>query len=156
MHTISDDWIRTGNHWCRKRLLYQLCHNHWPCSQYSLNAISTTLDVSSFIFFKKWAILGLFFIFVFTIQFTVNKCSIKFANDWIRTADLWYWKQLLYQLCHNHCPKSFCFVSKTESWVRLILAVLISGLIWISNQIWFQCHYRFQPSRKTIRTKLAR
>ena len=24
--------------------------------------------------------------------------NINFADDWIRTADLWYWKQLLYQL----------------------------------------------------------
>ena len=28
----------------------------------------------------------------------------KFANDWIRTADLWCWKRLLYQLSHNHIP----------------------------------------------------
>ena len=24
-------------------------------------------------------------------------CNINFADDWIRTADLWYWKQPLYQ-----------------------------------------------------------
>ena len=29
-----------------------------------------------------------------------------FADDWIQTADLWNWKQPLYQLSHNHCPKS--------------------------------------------------
>ena len=45
-----------------------------------------------------------FFIFVFSIQLTVNICSINFADDWIRTADLRYWKQLLYQLSYNHCP----------------------------------------------------
>ena len=28
---------------------------------------------------------------------------INFANDCIRTADLWYQKQPLYQLSHNHC-----------------------------------------------------
>ena len=28
--------------------------------------------------------------------------NINFADDWIRTADLWYWKQPLYQLSHNH------------------------------------------------------
>ena len=28
--------------------------------------------------------------------------NINFANDWIQTADLWYWKQPLYQLSHNH------------------------------------------------------
>ena len=27
----------------------------------------------------------------------------KFADDWIRTADLWCWKQPLDQLSHNHC-----------------------------------------------------
>ena len=47
-----------------------------------------------------------FFIFVFSIQLTVNKCSINFADDWIRTADLWNRKRSLYQLSHNHCPKN--------------------------------------------------
>ena len=41
---------------------------------------------------------------LFNTQLTVNKCSINFADDWIQTADLWYWKQPLYQLRHNHCP----------------------------------------------------
>ena len=31
-----------------------------------------------------------FFIFVFSIQLTVNKCLINFADNWIRTADFWY------------------------------------------------------------------
>ena len=31
----------------------------------------------------------------------VNK---NFANDWIRTADLWFQKRPLCQLSHNHCP----------------------------------------------------
>ena len=56
-------------------------------------------------FFLKWAILGLFlFIFVFSIQLKINKCSINFADDWSRTADLWYQKRPLYQLSHNHFP----------------------------------------------------
>ena len=29
---------------------------------------------------------------------------INFANDWIRTADLWSQKRPLYQLSHNHFP----------------------------------------------------
>ena len=33
-----------------------------------------------------------------------NKYIIFFADDWIQTADLWYWKRPLYQLSHNHCP----------------------------------------------------
>ena len=27
-----------------------------------------------------------------------------YADDWIRTVDLWIWKRLLYQLSHNLCP----------------------------------------------------
>ena len=46
-----------------------------------------------------------FFIFVFSIQLTVSKCSIqKFTDDWIQTAAVWCRKQQLYQLSHNHCP----------------------------------------------------
>ena len=45
-----------------------------------------------------------FIIFVFSVQLKVNKCSINFADDWIWTVDLWYWKRSLYQLRHNHCP----------------------------------------------------
>ena len=29
--------------------------------------------------------------------------NINFADDWIRTADLWYLKRPLYQLSLNHC-----------------------------------------------------
>ena len=28
----------------------------------------------------------------------------KFDDDWIRTVNLLSWKQLLYQLSHNHGP----------------------------------------------------
>ena len=30
--------------------------------------------------------------------------NINFDDDWIRTGDLWIYKRLLYQLCHNHFP----------------------------------------------------
>ena len=44
------------------------------------------------------------FIFYFLLFNTVdNKCSIIFADDWIRTADLWNLKRPLNQLSHNHC-----------------------------------------------------
>ena len=69
--------------------------------------------------FKKWAIPGLFFfIFVCSIhswQQTNVQYKYFFANDWIRTADLWYREQLLYQLNHNLCPHglvfAFCFLN---------------------------------------------
>ena len=52
-----------------------------------------------------------FFIFVFSIQLTVNNAQFNFADDWIQTVDLWCQKRLLYQLSHNHCPTilaAFC------------------------------------------------
>ena len=33
---------------------------------------------------------------------TIGK--LNFADDWIRTVELWSQKQLLYQLSHNRCP----------------------------------------------------
>ena len=53
----------------------------------------------------KWAILGLFyFYFCLFNTFDSNQMfKINFADDWIWTADLGYWKQLLYQLSHSHC-----------------------------------------------------
>ena len=61
--------------------------------------------------FKEWAILCLFFLyFVFSIQLTVNKCSIKeFDNDCIWTMDHWFQKLLLHQLSHNHWRLLLCF-----------------------------------------------
>ena len=56
-----------------------------------------------------------FFIFVFSIQLTVNKCSINFADDWIRTADLWYRKRPLYQLSHTTTAQNMCLCLKQSS-----------------------------------------
>ena len=48
----------------------------------------------------------LFFYFrLFYKQLTVNKCSIKVADDWIRTRVLWCCKRPLCQLRHNHFPQ---------------------------------------------------
>ena len=59
--------------------------------------------------FLNWAIPGLFFfIFVFSIQLIVHT---NFANDWIRTTNLWCWKRPLYQLHHNHFPIFTFFLS---------------------------------------------
>ena len=30
VHKLVDDWMQTTDLWCRKRLLYQLRHNHCP------------------------------------------------------------------------------------------------------------------------------
>ena len=59
-------------------------------------------------YFLNWAVPGPFlFIFVFSIHLT-QKEHIKFADDWIRTSDLWCWKRPLYRLSHNNCPFSHC------------------------------------------------
>ena len=36
--------------------------------------------------------------------------NINFADDWILTSDLWYYKQQLYQLSHNKWPFLHVFV----------------------------------------------
>ena len=38
-----------------------------------------------------------------------------FADDGIRTADLWNWKRPLYQLSHNHCPKQGIFTEPNNT-----------------------------------------
>ena len=51
--------------------------------------------------------IGLFpasFIFISSFPYSWNYVDLKFADDWIRTADLWCRKPPLYQLRHNHCP----------------------------------------------------
>ena len=36
----------------------------------------------------------------FRIFYTIKSELIKVDDEWIRTADLWFWMQPLYQLCH--------------------------------------------------------
>ena len=59
------------------------------------------------IFFKKNGPFAASFFLYFRLfykQLTVNKCSIKVADDWIRTRVLWDCKRPLCQLRHNHFP----------------------------------------------------
>ena len=54
---------------------------------------------------KNWAIPGLFFLY-FRLFNTVDSKQMfdkSFANDWIRTADLWCRRRPLYQLSNNQC-----------------------------------------------------
>ena len=64
-------------------------------------------------FFQKWAIPGLFFLYfrLFNTVDSKQMFNINFADDWIRTVDLWYWKRPLYQLSHNHCPLASFLIS---------------------------------------------
>ena len=62
--------------------------------------------------------------------------------DWIRTTDLWCWKQLLNQLSHNHCPYFSCrlliklFLNYLSRW--LTRSVLNRGISARRSQmLWF-------------------
>ena len=57
-------------------------------------------------FLKNGPFAASFFLYfrLFYKQLTVNKCSIKVADDWIRTRVLWDCKRPLCQLRHNHFP----------------------------------------------------
>ena len=89
--TIFDDaGIRTADLWRRKRTL---CHGR--------------LLISFLICFSHP--LFLYFRLLYK-QLTANKRSIKVDEDWIRTRVLWYWKQPLYKLCHNHCDQMATFL----------------------------------------------
>ena len=39
------------------------------------------------------------------LSFQYTMFNKNLADNWIQTADLWCWKQLLYHLSHNHCPE---------------------------------------------------
>ena len=59
---------------------------------------------------QKLVILGLFFfIFFFSNQLNIGKRMfyINFANDQIRTADLWFRKRPLYQMSHTTARAPF-------------------------------------------------
>ena len=63
-------------------------------------------------FFKMGHSRPLFLYFrLFYKQLTVNKCSIKVADDWIRTWVLWYWKRPLCQLRQTTAHSYRTFVS---------------------------------------------
>ena len=72
---------------------------------------------SSILFLKNGPFPASFsFIFVFSIQLTVN-VQYFFADDWIRTSDLLNWKRQLCQLRHNHCPSILFFIYWKFDWI---------------------------------------
>ena len=62
----------------------------------------------------------LFFIYVFSIQVTVNSQYNIFADDWIRTADLWCRKRPLYQVIHKQPPPQIFSHPVTKLTYKLI------------------------------------
>ena len=51
--------------------------------------------------------LAILFLCLFSTLDTKQMFNINFADDWIRTSDLWYRYWPLYQLSHNCCPILF-------------------------------------------------
>ena len=52
----------------------------------------------------------------FQQSFLIQLIETKFADGWIRIADLWCLKQPLYQLSHSHCPKTTFLTLYTHYW----------------------------------------
>ena len=85
------DWNRIKAHSDKLHMMYATAVE--GCSSVNLSFFKNGPFPASFIYFR-----------LFYKQLTVNKCSIKVADDWIRTWVLWYHKRLLCQLRHNHFP----------------------------------------------------
>ena len=75
-----------------------------------------------------------FFIFIFSIQLTLN-VQYNFANDWIRTTDPEHWRQPLYQLSHNRCSRLLVFFFLKMGQSRPLFVYFHSFLVTISIQI---------------------
>ena len=65
--------------------------------------------------------------------------NIFFADDWIRTADLWHWKRLLYQLSHNHCPKNYPLLLYSAAQSSHL--VLKAKSLFLRVQLGFNLHF---------------
>ena len=82
------------------------------------------------------------FIFVFSMQLSVNVQYKFLANDWIQTAYLWNWKRPLCQLNQNHCPGGvficvYVCVSEIFEWMHQIGQNFQSLLeSWLLNSWW--------------------
>ena len=92
--------------------------------------MSLTTSLPWRLVFKKWSSTSLHSSFR---KWTANTCSAQnFADGWIRTADLWCWKQPLYWATTTarvdyfikHYFSSICFVliprSKSGIWTHLL------------------------------------
>ena len=86
-------------------IAHHLGRNEPPSSSTKLKNTYLRCLFELLVFFN-WAIPALFvFIFIFLMQlFMVNKNC--------RWTDLWCWKRLLHQLCHNHCSLVVFFLKK--------------------------------------------
>ena len=92
----------------------------------------------------KWAILSIFFIYfrLFYKHLTVNICSLKVADDWIRTRVLWYRKRPRIQLWHNYSQNHFSFLDAYASQPKLCRRGQTNNFS--SSWVWENASSRFQ------------
>ena len=73
-----------------------------------------------------------------------------FADDWIRTADLWCGKRPLYKLSHNHCPivikvysyKFFCYILNILKRIlnKACWSICMKANVWRKKHVWMSTY----------------
>ena len=76
---------------------------------------SMTICMTELFFDKSGPFAASFYLFSSFQYSKQTNVQHKFADDWSRTADLWYWKQPLNQLSHNHFPRDMNFARDKNS-----------------------------------------
>ena len=111
-----------------------------------------------------------FFIFICSIQLTVNIQYNYFADDWIQTADLWNLKQPLYQLSHHHCPTKIHLIHskfiqqlmKSRHWYISLTLILyqIQSILYYPLALFMGCglverHLEMAQPKKTLLSQIS-
>ena len=115
--SMAVDWnIKFANDWIRTADLHQLhlrnhlCEKGWKTFNWSSGWKPFLENMGHF--------LPLFLDFrLFNAADSVGR-YMKFANDWIRTMDLWSQKQLFYQLSHNYYPTVWKTFTPSSGWAK--------------------------------------
>ena len=91
-------------------------------------------------------LVSLFSSFQYSWQHIIYIYIIRFADDWIRTVDLWCRKGPLYQLSHDHCPSFTTLVPVSRSCFSFT----------VKAEMPFSCDGQQHSSRFTIETNQQR
>ena len=100
----------------KNRLKRERQKRKFPASEQAIDIIKRPFRLNrllcilgSVIFLKMGHSWTLFLLFS-SFQYNTVYNKLKFAGVWIPTEDLWYWKQLLCQLSHNHCSRGYSYI----------------------------------------------
>ena len=84
--------------------------------------------------FLKWGVPGLFF-FISFVQYSWQLMfNINFADDWIRTADLWYWKRPS-NWATTSAPSKPHFLLLNSSVLKFILLTLMTSYLHVPSKL---------------------